>query len=170
MGTNPTGRIHSLGIWKLKTSVLVRTTMWPGPSTLPSVGKKSAPSVDSPGTSLIWASARALAVAAGEGNTILHAELTLGGGMVMLGTRVGEPPFRSARDARGISLIVADADAVYARAKEAAAEIVVDIEDKPYGGRGFACRDIWTATSGTWWTHASSRCSRVCFRPAAPVQ
>jgi uncharacterized glyoxalase superfamily protein PhnB len=86
-------------------------------------------------------------VAAGEGNTILHAELTLGGGMIMLGTRTGEPPFRSARDTRGISLIVADADAVYARAKENEAEIVVDIEDKPYGGRGFACRD----TDGYLW-------------------
>jgi len=81
-------------------------------------------------------------VAAGEDNTILHAELTLGGGMVMLGTRTGEAPFRSARDTRGISLVVADADAVFERAKARDAEIVIEIEDKPYGGRGFTCRDM----------------------------
>ena len=39
-------------------------------------------------------------------------------------------------------MIVDDADAVYARAKEAGAEIVIAIEDKPYGGRGFTCRDL----------------------------
>jgi uncharacterized glyoxalase superfamily protein PhnB len=40
-----------------------------------------------------------------------------------------------------------DADAIYARAKDAGATIVEDIECKPYGGRGFACLDpeghIW---------------------------
>ena len=48
---------------------------------------------------------------------------------------------------RGVSLIVKDADAIYARAKDAGATIVEDIESKPYGGRGFACLDpeghIW---------------------------
>ena len=38
-------------------------------------------------------------------------------------------------------LIVADADAVYARAKAAGAVIVLDIKDQDYGGRGFTCRD-----------------------------
>ena len=45
-------------------------------------------------------------------------------------------------ETQSISLIVSDADAVYARAKAAGAEIVFDIEDKPYGGRGFTCRDL----------------------------
>jgi len=35
-----------------------------------------------------------------------------------------------------------NADAVYARAKEAGAEMLFDIETKPYGGRGFTCRDL----------------------------
>jgi uncharacterized glyoxalase superfamily protein PhnB len=77
---------------------------------------------------------------AGPDNTIMHAELTLGGGMIMLGSRQADdqapvPP------AVGVSVIVDDADAVYARAKSAGAEMVIDIETKPYGGRGFSCRD-----------------------------
>jgi uncharacterized glyoxalase superfamily protein PhnB len=76
------------------------------------------------------------AVYPGENNTIMHAELTLGGGMMMLGSlKDGEPVRQS------VSLIVKDADAVYARAKAAGAEIVLDIEDKNYGGRGFSCLD-----------------------------
>ena len=36
---------------------------------------------------------------------------------------------------------MADADAVYARAKVAGFEMVIDIKDEDYGGRGFTCRD-----------------------------
>jgi uncharacterized glyoxalase superfamily protein PhnB len=95
------------------------------------------------------------AVYAGPGNTIMHAELTLGGGMVMLGSINDKAPERQMKlpsevggaQTRGVSLIVKDADQVYARAKDAGAKIVEDIEDKPFGGRGFACLDpeghIW---------------------------
>ena len=45
-------------------------------------------------------------------------------------------------------LVVSDADAVYRSAREAGAEIVLDIKDEDYGGRGFTCRDpeghIWS--------------------------
>ena len=82
-------------------------------------------------------------------NTIMHAELTLGGGMIMLGSLkdnayrryVKQPDEIGGAETRSASLIVKDADEVYRRAKEAGAEIVFDIEDKPYGGRGFTCRD-----------------------------
>ena len=94
------------------------------------------------------------AVYAGPDNTIMHAELTLGDGMIMLGSATNKGPkyFRhpdetGGVETRGVNLIVPDADAVYARAKVAGAEIIDDIEDKPYGGRGFTCRDpeghIW---------------------------
>lgn len=92
---------------------------------------------------------------AGPNNTIGHAELTLGSGMVMLGS-VQDNDFRrftkqpneiGGAETRSISLVVPDADAIYARAKEAGAEILFDTEDKPFGGRGFTCRDpegrIW---------------------------
>ena len=95
------------------------------------------------------------AVYAGPGNTIMHAELTLDGGMIMLGSVKDKPVNRLMKlpaelggaQTRDINLIVKDADEVYARAKWAGAKIVEDIEDKPYGGRGFACLDpeghIW---------------------------
>lgn len=91
----------------------------------------------------------------GPDNTIMHAELTLGGGMIMLGSatdKAAERHMKSPLDLGGdqtcgLSLIVPDADEVYARAKTSGATIVEDIEDKPYGGRGFSCLDpeghIW---------------------------
>ena len=45
-------------------------------------------------------------------------------------------------------VIVSDADAVVERAKAAKAEIVLDIRDEDYGGRGFTCRDL----EGHLWT------------------
>jgi len=88
-------------------------------------------------------------VVPGPNNKVMHAELTLGDGMVMLGSaqdnkhsdfmkvpgEIGEVQTRS------VNLVVADADAVYTRAKAAGAKIVFEIEDKPFGGRGFACLD-----------------------------
>jgi uncharacterized glyoxalase superfamily protein PhnB len=39
-------------------------------------------------------------------------------------------------------VVVSDADAIYARAKAAGAEIVIEIKDEDYGGRDFSCRDL----------------------------
>jgi len=90
------------------------------------------------------------AVYPGPNNTIMHAELTLGGGMIMLGSVSGNEQSRLTKhpdeiggaETRSANLIVGDADAICARAKAAGAEIVFDIEDKPYGGRAFTCRDL----------------------------
>jgi uncharacterized glyoxalase superfamily protein PhnB len=81
------------------------------------------------------------AVAAAPGGAIMHAELTLGDGMIMLGSAAKPLPAIDESDRRGVSLIVGDADAVYARAKAAGARITIELEDKPYGGRGSTCRD-----------------------------
>jgi uncharacterized glyoxalase superfamily protein PhnB len=89
------------------------------------------------------------AVHRGKGKTILHAELTLGSGMIMLGSArkdaksayLKQPAEIGGGQTHGLNLIVDDADAVYGRAKAAGAEMLNDIEDKPYGGRGFSCRD-----------------------------
>lgn len=95
------------------------------------------------------------AVHTGSDNKILHAELTLGSGMIMLGSVNDEAPNRHMKmpsevggaQTRSVSLMVNDADKIYSRAVAAGAKIVEDIEDKPYGGRGFACLDpeghIW---------------------------
>jgi len=39
-------------------------------------------------------------------------------------------------------VIVNDADVIYERAKAAGVEILMDIKDEDYGGRGFSCRDL----------------------------
>jgi uncharacterized glyoxalase superfamily protein PhnB len=91
------------------------------------------------------------AVYPGPDNTIVHAELTLGDGMIMLGSLREDNEYRrftkqpdeiGGAETQSLSLIVADADAVYARAKAAGAEMIFDIEDKHYGGRAFTCRDL----------------------------
>jgi uncharacterized glyoxalase superfamily protein PhnB len=64
------------------------------------------------------------------------------------------------RDLGGIGsqspyVIVEDADAHYRRAVAAGAQIVLDIEDKDYGGRGYTCRDpeghVWSFGSYDPW-------------------
>jgi uncharacterized glyoxalase superfamily protein PhnB len=45
-------------------------------------------------------------------------------------------------------VIVADPDAHYAHARAAGAEIVQDIADQDYGGRGYLCRD---PEGHLWW-------------------
>ena len=99
----------------------------------------------------------------GQGG-IAHAQLALGLGLIMLGSaREGDDPFgrlQQLPDALGgttqsVYLVVSDADAVYRRAKAAGAEIVDDIEDKDYGGRGYAARDpegqLWSIGSYDPW-------------------
>ena len=55
--------------------------------------------------------------------------------------------FRGTPTPNAFQYYVPNADEVYARAKAAGAEMVEVIEDKPFGGRGFACLDpeghIW---------------------------
>jgi uncharacterized glyoxalase superfamily protein PhnB len=89
--------------------------------------------------------------------TVAHAQLTYGNGMIMLGSvsakdsewgrLIKQPDEIGGAETQSAYLIVSDADAVYARAKAAGAEIVLDIKDEDYGGRGFTCRDpeghIW---------------------------
>lgn len=96
--------------------------------------------------------------------TIAHAQLTLGTGMVMLGSATRNTPYgqyvRHPKEVGGYEtqspyLVVSDCDAVYERAKAARAEILIDIETKEYGGRGFTCRDLeghlWSVGSYDPW-------------------
>jgi uncharacterized glyoxalase superfamily protein PhnB len=52
-------------------------------------------------------------------------------------------------------LVVADADAIYRSAIAAGAEIVIEIKDEDYGGRGFSCREpeghIWNVGTYNPW-------------------
>ena len=97
-------------------------------------------------------------VVPGENNSILHAQLAYGNGMLMLGSadRAGsefdklmkQPDEIGGAQTQTTYVVVPDADAVYARVRRAEAEIVIDIKDEDYGGRGFTCRDperhIWS--------------------------
>ena len=88
--------------------------------------------------------------------TIAHAQLRFGNGMIMLGSVVDseygrlikQPDEIGGAETQSAYVIVSDADAVYRRARAAGAEIVLDIKDEDYGGRGFTCRDL----EGRLWT------------------
>lgn len=85
-----------------------------------------------------------------EDGCIAHAELSFGNGMVMVGqvldTEYGrlmkQPDEIGGVETQSAYLIVSDADVLYQQAKTAGAEIVLDIKDEDYGGRGFSCRDF----------------------------
>ena len=96
------------------------------------------------------------AVHEGENGTIAHAELTLNGGMIMLGSQKDDDygkAFKSPQELGGIEtrsvyLVVPDADAAYARAQAAGAEIIRPIQETPYGSRDFGVKD---PEGHTWW-------------------
>ena len=81
---------------------------------------------------------------------IAHAQLVLGGGMVMLGSArdngygqlVKQPDEVGGAQTQSSYLVVADADAVHARAVAAGARIALPLQDEDYGGRGFSCFDL----------------------------
>jgi uncharacterized glyoxalase superfamily protein PhnB len=85
-----------------------------------------------------------------QDGTIAHAQLSFGNGMIMLGSVVDtefgrlltQPDEIGGVETQTPYVIVPDADAVHARARAAGAEIVIDITDEDYGGRGFSCRDL----------------------------
>ena len=89
------------------------------------------------------------AVYPGPDNTVGHAELTLGGGMIMLGSEKNDAygnRFKSPEAVGGFEtssayVIVDDADAVYVRAKAAGGKIVREIQNTDYGSREFTVLD-----------------------------
>jgi uncharacterized glyoxalase superfamily protein PhnB len=100
--------------------------------------------------------------------TIAHAELTLGGGMVMLGSgkddehsrRFKSPDELNGVETGGSYVVVADADAAYARAQAAGAQIARPLQDMPYGSREFAVKDpeghTWGVGTYDPWTAPKS--------------
>ena len=91
-------------------------------------------------------------VVPGEGDSIAHAQLSYGNGMIMLGSAgkpgagyedlVRPPAELGGANTQAPYVIVDDCNAHYERARAAGAEIVLDLEDKEYGGRGYTCRDL----------------------------
>lgn len=104
-------------------------------------------------------------VVPGEAGLIAHAQLNLGGGMIMLGSIpaqdnafgqcIRQPDELAGMESQSPYLVVADPDAMYQRVKAAGGKIEIDIKDEDYGGRGFSCRDLeghlWSVGSYDPW-------------------
>jgi uncharacterized glyoxalase superfamily protein PhnB len=88
------------------------------------------------------------AVYAQPDGSIGHAELTLGGGMIMLGSEKNDEygrgfksPAETGAETRSAYIVVADVDAVFARAQSSGALIVRPLQDTTYGSREFTVKD-----------------------------
>ena len=100
-------------------------------------------------------------VVPGEEGKLIHAQLVLGNGMVMIGSGGGHGgPFdelvapaseRDAVRAQSVYIVVDGIDGHYERAMAGGAEIVIDNQDADYGGRGYTCRDL----EGNVWSFGS---------------
>ena len=82
---------------------------------------------------------------------ILHAQLIYNDCMIMLGSahegdgfgKLNSSPLElEGQNTASVYMVVADADAHYKKALEKGAEIVLDIKDEGYGGRGYTCKDL----------------------------
>ena len=91
----------------------------------------------------------------GEGDSIAHAELKLGGDLIMLGSAKDDPYGSSPKRLGGATATVyiafdspAEVDAHYLRAKDAGAEIIRELSDTDYGSHDFGVRDpeghVWS--------------------------
>lgn len=82
--------------------------------------------------------------------TIAHAQLSFGNGMIMLGSlndnflsrHMVQPDEIDGCQTQSSYVIVSDADSIYEKVLAAGAEIVMEIKDEDYGGRGFSCKDL----------------------------
>jgi uncharacterized glyoxalase superfamily protein PhnB len=109
------------------------------------------------------------AIYSGPHDVVMHAQLTFGNGMIMLGSVDNGTPsskFTKQPDEIGGAetqapyLVVSDIDAIYASAKAAGANMVMELEEKDYGGKGFSCTDpeghVWhIGTYDPWETQKS---------------
>jgi uncharacterized glyoxalase superfamily protein PhnB len=82
----------------------------------------------------------------GEDGAIVHAELRIGDGIVMVGSFTDDRlKVRSPRELAGLTggvyVGIDHVDALHDRAKAAGAEIVVPLHDTHYGSRDFAALD-----------------------------
>ena len=90
------------------------------------------------------------AVYPGPEGTIAHAELTLRGGMIMLGSHKHDghgQGFRSLEEVgdyetRSAYVVVTEIDAVYERAKAAGGSVIRELQGTDYGSRDFSIKDL----------------------------
>lgn len=104
-----------------------------------------------------------LVVPGDTSDSVLHAQLKLGGGMIMLGSvndndfgrLMAQPEEIGGKETQCSYVLVEDADGVYEKVKASGVEIVMPIKDEEYGGRAFTCRDpeghIWAVGTYNPW-------------------
>ena len=105
------------------------------------------------------------AVYPGENNTVGHAELRHGSGMIMLGSATNPSPnarwYTTPADVDGrvtspLYIIVPDCNPVWESAKVAGAEVVMELQTMSYGGQSFTVRDpegyLWSVGEYSPWT------------------
>ncbi len=101
-------------------------------------------------------------VVPGEGNDIMHSELSFGNAVLMISSPKAEfnrvSPRHSHGRAQALSLFVADPDAHFATAMKAGATLVRPLQDEEYGARGYMVSDpeghLWyfgTYRPGAYW-------------------
>lgn len=89
-------------------------------------------------------------VVPGEGDTIAHAQLSHGVGMIMLASETDGSDGRLVLEQgpASVYVIVDDIEDSYRKAREAGAEVIRELEEESYGGHGFTVRDfeqnIWS--------------------------
>lgn len=107
------------------------------------------------------------AVFEGPNGTVMHAQLTRGMGMVMLGSipekenppeagspgseyhgLLAQPEEVGGRETASLCLVVEDCEGLYATVKDSGAEMVQELKSPEYGGKAFACRD---PEGHVWW-------------------
>ena len=105
------------------------------------------------------------AVYPGENNTVGHAELRHGSGMIMLGSATNLSPnarfYATPEEIDGrvtspLYIIVPDCNPVWESAKAAGAEVVMELQTMSYGGQSFTVRDpegyLWSVGEYSPWS------------------
>jgi uncharacterized glyoxalase superfamily protein PhnB len=93
----------------------------------------------------------------GDGGRLVHAEMQLADGVIMLGPTGANPAWRTPasladRVTQSLYVYVDDVDAHCAVARSAGAEIVSELEDMFWGDRTYVARDL----AGHRWTFAQA--------------
>lgn len=103
----------------------------------------------------------------GENDNIAHAQLTLGNGMIMLGSSVNDEFGRLQQPPGSLTgpvfqspyIIVVDIEKHYKRALAAGAIIAMPLKAEDYGGKSYSCWDpeghLWSFGSYNPWTDSS---------------
>lgn len=98
-------------------------------------------------------------VVPGEDGSIVHAQLNLGSGIIMLGSvneneygkHVKPPSMVNNVNTQVAYIYIENIDAHYETAKAGGAEMVVELREEEYGGKYYLCRDpkgfLWSIGS-----------------------